>query len=145
MRARISDAWLSCDHTFKSVLNIGLVRESDKRWVKQYSGLFFVLNEIGEVMTWKMTRSLTFDHIAESLHTLKQRLGKVLRIIIIVTSGLVVSAAMATFYLKSPTIIRQIRQFQQLTQSGLFLITKEKRTYEISVGRCMISSLIFQV
>lgn len=29
--------WLSCDHTFRSVANIGMIRKSDKGWIKRYS------------------------------------------------------------------------------------------------------------
>ena len=29
----ISTEWMSCDHTFKSVANIGMVRSFDSRWV----------------------------------------------------------------------------------------------------------------
>ena len=35
--------WLSCDHTFRSVRNIGFVRHADDSWVKQHKGLFCVL------------------------------------------------------------------------------------------------------
>ena len=47
-------SWLSLDHTFKSVSNIGSVRPADKHWDKQYSGLFCVLNADGEVLSWKI-------------------------------------------------------------------------------------------
>ena len=66
--------WLSLDHTFKSVSNIGLVRPADKQWVKQYSGLFCVLNADGEVLCWKMTKTLSFDHMEDVLIALKNRL-----------------------------------------------------------------------
>ncbi len=67
-------AWLSCDHTFRSVANIGVVRKSDRSWIKQYSGLFCVLNQDGEVMTWKLTRSVSFEHTQQQLSQLCQRL-----------------------------------------------------------------------
>ena len=51
-------SWLSCDHTFKSVSNIGAVRQADMHWIKQYAGLFCVLNANGEVLSWKMAKSL---------------------------------------------------------------------------------------
>ena len=51
-------SWLSCDHTFKSAANIGLFRAADGEWIQQYSGLFCVLNSNGEVLTWKLTRTL---------------------------------------------------------------------------------------
>ena len=74
-------AWMSCDHTFKSVANIGLLRNFDNKWIKQYNGLFCTLNEFGEVMTWKLTKTLSFDNIKEPLAQLNERLrrqGKVL-------------------------------------------------------------------
>ena len=71
-----SSAWLSYDHTFRSVANIGTVRKGDRSWIKQYSGLFCVLNQEGEVMTWKLTRSLTFEHIEQQLIQLRDRLNE---------------------------------------------------------------------
>ena len=67
--------WLSCDHTFKSVKNVGTFREADRHWIKQYSGLFCVLNGEGEVLSWKLTKTLTFDEM-ESMHSLCLRLQK---------------------------------------------------------------------
>ena len=66
--------WLSCDHTFKSVCNIGSVRQADRHWIKQYTGLFCVLNADGQVLTWKMTKSLTFENVEEKLVALHRRL-----------------------------------------------------------------------
>ena len=70
------NAWLSCNHTFKSMFNIGTVREVDKHWINQYSGLFCVHNAEGHVMSWKMTRSLSFEHIQDYLIAIKQRLQR---------------------------------------------------------------------
>jgi hypothetical protein len=69
-------SWLSCDHTFKSIANIGVLRDADRKWVKQYSGLFCVLNQDGEVLTWKLTKSLKFASVEEQLICLQQRLLK---------------------------------------------------------------------
>jgi hypothetical protein len=66
--------WLSCDHTFKSVANIGTVRSADGRWVEQYSGLFCVLNSEGQVLTWKLTKDLKFSSIEKQLDHLQHRL-----------------------------------------------------------------------
>lgn len=68
--------WLSCDHTFKSVSNIGSVRPADQHWVKQYPGLFCVLNADGEVLSWKLTKRLSFEHIEDVLLALQQRFIK---------------------------------------------------------------------
>lgn len=64
------NAWLSCDHTFRSVANVGMVRKCDKKWINQYSGLFCVLNEVGQILTWKMTRSVSFEDIKQPLSCL---------------------------------------------------------------------------
>lgn len=69
-----SKVWLSCDHTFHSVANIDIVRSADNRWIKQYKGLFCVLNANEQVMTWKLTKSLSFDEIEVCLHQLHERL-----------------------------------------------------------------------
>lgn len=66
--------WLSCDHTFHTVANIGLFREEDGVWSKQYEGLFCVLNSDGEVLSWKATKSLSFNNVQEMLLSLQKRL-----------------------------------------------------------------------
>lgn len=69
-----SDCWLSCDHTYKSVSNIGSVRLMDNKWVNQYTGLFCILNAAGNVITWKMTKALSFEHVEDVLISLRTRL-----------------------------------------------------------------------
>ena len=71
-----SDRWLSCDHTFKAVCNIGSVRSMDNKWVTQYTGLFCILNSAGKVLTWKMTKAMSFEHIEDVLIALQRRLWK---------------------------------------------------------------------
>ena len=66
--------WLSCDHTFKSVCNIGSVRQADRHWIKQYTGLLCVLKADGQVLMWTMATSLTFENIEEKLLALHWRL-----------------------------------------------------------------------
>ena len=65
--------WLSCDHTFKSVSNIGITRPDDKHWIKQFNGLFCVLNSDGQVMSWRMTKRLSFQYIRDNLVAVQQR------------------------------------------------------------------------
>ena len=55
-------SWLSCDHTFKSVRNIGFVRSVDDKWIKQYKGLFCVLNGEGQVLTKGLMYRICFKH-----------------------------------------------------------------------------------
>ena len=69
----VGSAWASLDHTFRCVSNIGTVRSADNRWVKQYSGLLCVLNGDGEVLSWKLTKSLSFASMEDVLCTLKER------------------------------------------------------------------------
>ena len=66
--------WLNCDHTFKSVYNIGSVRQADRHWIKQYTGLLCVLNADGQVLMWTMAKSLTFESVEEKLLALHWRL-----------------------------------------------------------------------
>lgn len=68
--------WLSCDHTFKSVGNVGTVRAADNHWIKQYAGLFCVMNADGQVLSWKLTKTLTFEDIQDCLLALRERLQK---------------------------------------------------------------------
>ena len=77
MSSITSQSRLSCDHTYSSIANVGTVRIDDKRWITQYKGLFCVLNEVGQVLTWKLTRSLSFDHIEQQLMLLNERFHRV--------------------------------------------------------------------
>ena len=65
--------WLSCDHTFKSVRNVGIIRYSDDNWIQQYKGLFCVLNAAGQIVTWKMTKGLAVTDVKDMLHKLQER------------------------------------------------------------------------
>ena len=47
---------LSCDHTFKISRNVGLVRETDGKFVTQFKQLFVSSNETGEDVVWKVYR-----------------------------------------------------------------------------------------
>lgn len=68
--------WLSCDHTFHAAANIGLFREVDGKWIEQYNGLFCVLNSVGEILTWKLTKGLSFLSIEDQLIGLQHRLQR---------------------------------------------------------------------
>lgn len=67
-----SDIWISCDHTFKVASNIGYLRE-DKKWIQQYSAVFFVLNNVGKVISWQFTNGTSFAEIQTLLKNLKHR------------------------------------------------------------------------
>jgi len=53
--------WLSADHTFKSVMNIGYPRKVDGKWLKVFNVLFCVLNEHGQIIKWRFTTSTESD------------------------------------------------------------------------------------
>ena len=65
--------WISCDHTFKSVSNIGYLRKSDKKWVKLFQSLFCVLNEKGTVIQWKFTKTEGTAELENVFRQLSQR------------------------------------------------------------------------
>lgn len=72
MACLTSDIWISCDHTFKVASNIGYLRE-DKKWIRQYSAVFFVLNNDGKVISWQFTNGTSFTEIQTLLTNLKHR------------------------------------------------------------------------
>jgi hypothetical protein len=49
--------WISCDHTYKSVANIGYRRESDRKWIKQYRG---------QPLQWRFTKTEKFDEVSHA-------------------------------------------------------------------------------
>ena len=55
--------------------NIGFVREKDNKFVTQFHQLFICLNERGEVVAWKLTKSTSFNEIEDLLIQLKRRLS----------------------------------------------------------------------
>ena len=64
---------MSCGHTFKSACNIGYKRSDDGKWIKQYSSVFCVINERGEIISWQFTKSEGFDEIKHLFLDLKER------------------------------------------------------------------------
>ena len=66
---------ISFDHTFKLASNIGYWR-SDGKWIVQYDSAFFVLNERGEIVTWRLTKGQSFSNVEPQLQQLKNRLLK---------------------------------------------------------------------
>lgn len=45
-----------------------MTREFDSRWMTQYGALFCVMNGKGQVVTWKLTKDLTFNNIIHVGH-----------------------------------------------------------------------------
>ena len=64
---------ISFDHTFKVAANIGYLRP-DGKWVTQYSSVFLVLNELGQVVTWQFTKRTSLDEVATALSHLCDRI-----------------------------------------------------------------------
>ena len=53
----INEDWICCDHTFKSVTNIGIYQTQGAnaaKWIKQFKSLFIVFNEVGQVLSWQL-------------------------------------------------------------------------------------------
>ena len=70
-----SQSWISADHTFKNAANIGC-NVPDGSWITQFDSLFIVLNEIGQVLTYKLTKGTSLDKVTDILTNLKCRLDK---------------------------------------------------------------------
>lgn len=68
-----SQEWISLDHTFKLASNIGYWR-NDGKWIHVYDSACFVLNEHGQVLTWKFTKGTSFAQIQSQLDQLQDRL-----------------------------------------------------------------------
>ncbi|CAH3039500.1 unnamed protein product [Porites lobata] len=66
---------LSCDYTFRTNKHIGVTRE-DGKFVGQFKNVFLGVNENGEVMIWKFTKTTSSSEIIDSLKELKERLDK---------------------------------------------------------------------
>ena len=54
--------------------NIGLVREEDNKFITQFNQLFIELNEKGEALAWKPTKSTSFSEIEDVLLNVKKKL-----------------------------------------------------------------------
>ena len=67
---------LSCDHTFKTSKHVGVTREDDGKFVCQYQNVFLGLNENGEVLTWRFTKSTASSEIEDLLKELKTRFDR---------------------------------------------------------------------
>lgn len=68
-----TSSWISCDHTFKSVANIGFVQVSDGTWVRLFNSLFCVLGDNGNVLHWRFTRGESFREVSDIFTDLQRR------------------------------------------------------------------------
>ena len=74
----INSDWICCDHTFKSITNIGIYQPNGSggfKWVKQFKSLFIVLNDIGQVLSWQFADDTSMDTVCELLREIKTRLA----------------------------------------------------------------------
>lgn len=62
--------------TFKTSKHVGVTRKDDGKFVRQFENVFLALNENGEVMAWRFTKSTSFSEINDLLKDLKCRLDK---------------------------------------------------------------------
>lgn len=83
MQSLRADSWIGLDHTFKTASNIGY-RRSDGKWVTLYNSVFFVTNEIGQVISWQLTKSTSIDEVNTLLDKLKARLNLSKQLLVIV-------------------------------------------------------------
>ncbi len=74
MQLLTADQHISFDHTFKIASNIGFQR-ADHKWVTQYNSVFLVMNEVGQVIAWQLTRSTSLDEVEFLLTNLAIRLS----------------------------------------------------------------------
>ena len=73
----INDDWICCDHTFKSVTNIGIYQTRDNqvgKWVKQFKSFFIVLNDMGQILSWQLVSDTSYDSLWEMLTEVSTRL-----------------------------------------------------------------------
>lgn len=59
----LSSTTILCDHTFKISKYIDARRASDAKFVKQFENLFIVLNEKHKIVTWRLTKTTSFEEI----------------------------------------------------------------------------------
>lgn len=69
----LSAEWIACDHTYKSVANVGFYRPTDGKWIKKYKGLFIITNEKGQPVQWKFTKTEQFEEVKNTFTQLSER------------------------------------------------------------------------
>lgn len=63
--------YLSIDHTFKPTTNISTISEGET--IRQFKGLFFVVNEHSQIVTWALTKVLSLEELRPLLQKVLQR------------------------------------------------------------------------
>ena len=67
--------WMSADHTFKVAANIRCMLPNVS-WSKQFDSLYIVMNEIGQALTYKLTKGTAISKVQDILNNLKRRLDQ---------------------------------------------------------------------
>ena len=67
--------WMSADHTVKVAANIGCMLPNGS-WSTQFDSLYIVMNEIGQVLTYKLTKGTAISKVQDILNNLKRRLDQ---------------------------------------------------------------------
>ena len=73
----INDDWFCCDHTFKSVTNIGIYQTRDihrSRWMKQFKDLFLVLNDVDQILSWQLVPNTSYDTLGEMFTEVREQI-----------------------------------------------------------------------
>ena len=73
---------LTCDHTFKVSKHIGVVHTGDKTFVSQFQNLFIGLNEHGEVVNWRLTKTTAFEQLEDLLAEFKSKLQSWTKVVV---------------------------------------------------------------
>eukprot|EP00794_Sanderia_malayensis_P002581 gene2581-2980_t len=76
MSAKVAEVYIAADHTFRVSKNVGLFRECDKKYMKQFENLFILLNEKEEVIAWRLTSTTSHEQIRDLLVDVHERLRR---------------------------------------------------------------------
>ena len=71
--SNLAAEWISCNHTNKSIANIGYQRASDGKWIQLYTALFFFFNEKEQPLQWKFTKTKRFAEVSNAFQQLANR------------------------------------------------------------------------
>ena len=67
----LADEWIKLDSSFKLPSNVGT--NAKGVWKKEVDHLFHCQNEVGQIMTWKLTGQGTFEEIRDMIVSIKDR------------------------------------------------------------------------
>lgn len=76
-----ANSFIALDHTFKVASNIGYMRP-DKKWVTIYESAFLIMNELGQVMAWQLTKTTSMDEVYHLISSVQKRCPDKLLVIV---------------------------------------------------------------